>query len=227
MNGIQGIGVVKGIAKGTLLYTEDNRMLFEGQFQSVDIELKRLAMTYQSANERWSKLSKMAYDKFGLVAFSLVQGYLNMLNDSVYTSDIKSYIKQHKVSASTAVREVTKQYSKPFEESDNEYLRSRADDFKELEKQLCTLMNNTKDGKRREDQPYILLAKDMGVISLLSLSANVCGIILLHGKEQSHVTVLADCIKLPMIIQVKQKITECINRYVIMDANTGSITVKE
>ena len=228
MEKFQGIGVSNGIVSGTLVIQKQEISVTKEHSYTKEEELQRFLQAHKTMVEQLEQFSNEAGAKYGLVAQSIIDGHLFMTKDAEYISEIKNYIQKTSISAKEAILKATYKRVMQCLESQDVYLKSRAEDIKEVGNQLIKALNFKEVHKTKAtNSKVILLTNRIGITSLLTLPDNIEGILLLEGQQQSHLTVLANIIMIPMIVRVPKSIIRWSSYPLTINGGTGEIIVQD
>ena len=202
MTEINGISSSPGYAFGkAFIYRHDKLVIAHEHIDvnSVDKEIEYLESCFSSIIKEFQKYLD---DAIGDSEKALYTVELLMLEDVEYRKSIKKLIREKHYSAPWAVEEATEEIIKVISGVEDEYLKERIIDIRDIE----YVVLETLTGKRREHievrEKRILVADYILTSELLGLEglANIEGIVLDTGGKTSHVSILAKSKKIPAVV---------------------------
>lgn len=204
---ISGILASPGIAFGkALLLKEDDIVINRKKIPAelVDQEIKRFLDGRRKAAEQLEKIKLKAGEVFGKEKEAIFDGHILLLEDEELEQEIISLIKDEHATADAATHSVMEGQAKALEELEDEYLKERAADVRDIGKRLLQniLGLHVIDLSTIRDE-VILVAKDLTPSETAQLNLNkVLGFITDLGGRTSHTSIMARSLELPAIVGV-------------------------
>ena len=228
---IQGTAVSRGIAIGTArIYEKQKIEIPVYQTEDTEKEIRR----YQTAVHGLEKQYEMLYDKALSVTdeecAELFQSYQMLLTDVAFTEAVKQQIIENYKNAEAAVSAVCKVFTKMFEEMEDDYLRARALDIQTVSDQLINNLLGVENLQETFFEQFsdsvILVADELTPDEMISMHLNnVLGIVVRKGSMNSHTSIFARSIGIPMVIY--QKIPQDIyGKKMVVDGVSGDIYIE-
>ncbi len=132
------------------------------------------------------------------------------LNDGVYTylgvpylDAVRSIIETQGATAEYAASVTGENFSAAFAAMEDEYMRARAADVKDISRRVVNVLTGQEDGSSQDDQPVILVADDLTPSETVQLDkSKLLGFITRYGSSNSHTAILARTMNIPALIGV-------------------------
>ncbi|MBP1754104.1 MAG: ptsI [Firmicutes bacterium] len=185
--------------------------------QEIATQIKRYEEAVHSAEKELS----------GLVAANAIFGaHLEMVKDIALYEGVITKIKDEKKCAEAALSATAAEFVFIFESMDDEYMRERAADIKDVSHRLMCILQGVKSNPFEGiTEDVILIAQDLTPSDTVSMDlTHIKGFITQEGGITSHVSILAKGLGLPALVGVEGilgKVKQ--NDVVIMDAKEGTI----
>ncbi|RPE02215.1 phosphoenolpyruvate-protein phosphotransferase PtsI [Candidatus Pantoea deserta] len=202
---ISGILASPGIAFGkALLLIEDEIVINRKKISDdqVDQEVKRFLDGRAQAAQQLEAIKVKAGETFGEEKAAIFEGHIMLLEDEELEQEIIDLIKKDHASADAAAYSVIDGQAKALEELDDEYLKERAADVRDIGKRLLQniLGLHIVDLSAIQDES-ILVAKDLTPSETAQLNLKkVLGFITDLGGRTSHTSIMARSLELPAIV---------------------------
>ncbi|MCI4186399.1 phosphoenolpyruvate-protein phosphotransferase PtsI [Dickeya dianthicola] len=226
---ISGILVSPGIAFGKALLLKDDEIVVNRKKISadqVDREIELFLTGRAKASKQLEAIKQKAAETLGPEKEAIFEGHIMLLEDEEFEQEIISLIKDDHASADAAAFSVIETQAKALEELDDEYLKERAADMRDIGKRLLKniLGLHIVDLGDIQDE-VILIAKDLTPSETAQLNLNkVLGFITDIGGRTSHTSIMARSLELPAIvgtIDATQKIKN--GDFIILDGVNNQI----
>ena len=228
---ISGILASPGIAFGkALLLKEDEIVINRKKISAdqVDQEVARFIEGRGKAAEQLEAIKIKAGETFGEEKEAIFEGHIMLLEDEELEQDIISLIKDELATADAATHSVIEGQAKALEELDDEYLKERAADVRDIGKRLLQniLGLHIVDLSAIKDE-VILVAKDLTPSETAQLNLKkVLGFITDLGGRTSHTSIMARSLELPAIVGTGDVTSRVKNDdYVILDGVNNKVYV--
>ncbi len=228
---ISGILVSPGIAFGkALLLKEDDIVINRKKISAdqVEQEVSRFLAGRAKASEQLEAIKTKAGETFGEEKEAIFEGHIMLLEDEELEQEIIALIKDDLASADAAAYTVIEGQAKALEELDDEYLKERAADVRDIGKRLLQniLGMPIVDLGSIQDE-VILVATDLTPSETAQLNLDkVLGFITDLGGRTSHTSIMARSLELPAIVGTSDVTKQVKNDdYLILDAVNNQIYV--
>lgn len=201
-----GKSIVSGIAVGNIkIYRKPDRSISDALVEDREAELKRFEDAVETVIDQQNDLYDKAVEEAGEDNAAIFQVHAMMMEDDDLLDAVKDCIKEEGHSAEYAVRQSFEDVAHMFEEMENEYMRARSSDIRDLENAtLDALMGIGPEGLQGTE-PSILVADDLAPSETISLDKSlILGIVTKGGSTTSHTAILARTMNIPTIIQCQE-----------------------
>lgn len=228
---ISGILVSPGIAFGKALLLKEDEIVINRKKISTDHveqEVSRFLSGRTKASEQLAVIKAKAGETFGEEKETIFEGHIMLLEDEELEQEIIALIKDAHVTADAAVYTVIESQAHALEELDDEYLKERAADVRDIGKRLLRNMLSMPivDLSTIQDE-VILVATDLTPSETAQLNLKkVLGFITDLGGRTSHTSIMARSLELPAIVGTSD-VTKQVKTgdYLILDAINNKIYV--
>lgn len=200
---MQGTGVSKGLCLAKVMVLKDEEISLSKAPGSVEEETRlfRQAVTY--IYEKTKALVGKAEETIGENEAAIFEAHCDILKDSELTAPIEEAI-QSGNSAVLAIEETMNYFTGIFEGMENDYMRQRAADIRDIKVQLQrhVLGIETVDLSCLKE-PVIIVAKDIAPSVTASMDLeHVAGMVMEGGGPTSHTAILARTMEIPAVVGV-------------------------
>lgn len=228
---ISGILVSPGIAFGKALLLKEDEIVINRKKISADHveqEVSRFLAGRAKASEQLEAIKTKAGATFGEEKEAIFEGHIMLLEDEELEQEIIALIKDDLASADAAAYTIIEGQAKALEELDDEYLKERAADVRDIGKRLLQNILGLAivDLSAIQDE-VILVATDLTPSETAQLNLDkVLGFITDLGGRTSHTSIMARSLELPAIVGTSDVTKQVKNDdYLILDAVNNKIYV--
>ncbi|WP_036646933.1 phosphoenolpyruvate--protein phosphotransferase [Paenibacillus pini] len=227
---VQGIGASAGVAIGKAFVLPN----WEWDLPETGIDVVDLASEFERLYEgiRTSK-SEIEFIKnefkeiVGPEESSIFDAHLAILDDPVFMNEIQGVIERQYKAAEVAVKEAIDHFVTMFDLLDDEYMKERAMDIKDVGNRLLKhLLGAPEVTLPADTQPYILVVKELSPSQLAHLNpSHVLGIVTMLGGQTSHSAIMARALGIPLVAGLDNKLNSPIQTgdLIVMDGGLGTI----
>ena len=218
-----GIGIGKAfiIDKGPINITKN-------YVNDAEKELDRLMIAFETAKEQLNELYISTIDELGEKEAQIFKSHEMMLEDDTFISDVEDRINREGVNAEFALNETSNVYIKMFQSIEDEYLRERSEDIKDvMDRVIRILMGVSSTDFSNIEENSIIVAKDLTPSDTAQLDrTKVAAMITEVGGKTSHAAIIARIMGIPTIVGLNN-ITDKIKDgdTVICDGKTGKVLI--
>ncbi len=224
MREIQGKGVSKGVASGPLyFFKRSDTAVIKQIVDDTEAQKARVRAAQDQSIKQLNALAAQCRKESGDEAALLFETHALFVEDEVYVAVILDVLEREQCNAEYAVEQAGEQFSALLAVTDDEYMRQRAADIKDVTRRILhNLTGITEDGID-SDQPVILAADDLAPSETLQLDrTKILGFITQDGSDNSHTAILARTMGLPAICAVGDALQPGYEgRIACMDGETG------
>lgn len=226
---IKGIAASDGvaIAKAYLLVEPDLSFTNEN-ITDTDAEIKKFRNALEASKIELTKIRNNAEKSLGADKAAIFDAHLLVLDDPELIQPIEDKIANEKVSAPEALNEVTTQFITIFESMDNEYMRERAADIRDVSKRvLAHLLGVDLPNPSMIDESVVIIGNDLTPSDTAQLNKEfVQGFVTNIGGRTSHSAIMSRSLEIAAVVGTKS-ITHEVKQgdMVIVDGITGDVII--
>ncbi|MBN6074774.1 phosphoenolpyruvate-protein phosphotransferase PtsI [Aggregatibacter actinomycetemcomitans] len=228
---ISGIPASPGIVFGKALVLKEEKIVLDTQKikdSQIEDEVARFYAGRDAAVEQLNSIKDRAYQSLGEEKAAIFEGHLMILEDEELEEEIIDYLRSNHVNAAVAANVIIDQQVAMLSEIDDEYLKERAGDIRDIGNRLIKNilgMHIVDLGEINEEA--ILVAYDLTPSETAQLNLDkVLGFVTDIGGRTSHTSIMARSLELPAIVgtnNVTHKVTT--GDYLILDALNNVVYV--
>ena len=199
-----GKSILNGIAIGPLrIYKKAEVQTSQTSSLTPEEEWKRFQAAKEKAQEQLGGLYNKALEEVGEDNAAIFEIHQMMLDDDDYLEAIQGIIETQGASAEYATEATGENFSAAFAAMDDEYMRARATDVKDISRRVVNILTGADDAAMQDDQPAILVADDLTPSETVQLDkSKLLGFITRYGSSNSHTAILARTMNIPALIGV-------------------------
>ena len=166
-------------------------------------EWERFEAACGKAQEQLTALYEKALNEVGEDNAAIFEIHQMMLEDDDYLDAIKSIIDTQNATAEYAAATTGENFSAAFAAMEDEYMRARAADVKDISRRVVNVLTGVDDAQMIDDKPAILVADDLTPRETVQLDkSKLLGFITRHGSSNSHTAILARTMNIPALVGV-------------------------
>jgi phosphoenolpyruvate-protein phosphotransferase (PTS system enzyme I) len=226
---ISGIAASAGIAIGKAFVLQNPELTIEKKsVEDSAQEIDRFQAALEKSKEELTVIKDKANEELGEDKAAIFAAHLLVLSDPELVDAVKQKIESEKVNAESAMNDVSSMFINMFEEMDNEYMKERAADIRDVSKRvLAHLLNvqfNTPAGISEE---VVILAEDLTPSDTAQLNRQfVKGFATDIGGRTSHSAIMSRSMEIPAVVGTKV-ITEKVENgtMIIIDGIDGTVII--
>lgn len=205
MDKYTGKSVCGGIAIGRIaVYKRQNTVVRRVKTASTETELKRFYDAKQKSLKNLEKLYENALTEVGESNAAIFEIHKMMLEDDDYIEAVENIIRTQKVNAEYAVANTGDNFAKMFENMDDDYMRERASDVRDVSERLLAVLNGEDKTVSFGDESAIILADDLAPSETVQLNKDkVLSFVTVSGSVNSHTAILARTMGIPSLVSTK------------------------
>ncbi|AUI36010.1 phosphoenolpyruvate--protein phosphotransferase [[Bacillus] caldolyticus] len=226
---IHGIAASSGIAIAKAYRLETPHLAAEKRtVADVEAEIARLEAAVAKAKEELEAIKQHALEKIGEDKAAIFAAHLLVLDDPELLNPIKEKIKTEQVNAEYALHETASFFISMFEGMNNEYMKERAADIRDVTKRvLAHLLGVTISNPSLISEEVVIIAEDLTPSDTAQLNRQyVKGFATDIGGRTSHSAIMARSLEIPAVVGTKAVTAEVKNGdMVIVDGLDGQVVV--
>ncbi|MCY1594406.1 phosphoenolpyruvate--protein phosphotransferase [Staphylococcus pettenkoferi] len=226
MNGIAASDGV-AIARAYLLVEPD--LSFErDKVADVDAEINKFRNAIDTSKVELTKIRNNAEANIGPDKAAIFDAHLLILDDPEIIKPVEEKISNEQVNAPTALTDVTSQFVTIFESMDNEYMKERAADVRDVSKRvLAHILGVTLPNPSMIDENVVIIGNDLTPSDTAQLNKDfVQGFVTNIGGRTSHSAIMSRSLEIASVVGTKS-ITEEVQQgdMIIVDGMTGEVII--
>lgn len=226
---ISGILVSPGFAFGQALILKEDPIVVSTKKiadDQVEKEIQRFIEGRNKSAEQLSLIKEKAEKNLGAEKAEIFEGHIMLLEDEELEQEIVSLIKGDKKTADAAAYSVIEDQAQALESLDDEYLKERAADVRDIGKRLLkNILNIPIVDLSAINQEVILVASDLTPSETAQLNLDkVLGFITDLGGRTSHTSIMARSLELPAIVGTSDATSKIKNGdFIVLDGVNNTI----
>ena len=199
-----GKTVYKGIQMGPVLVLKGNdSQVKRDKIQDADAEVERVGLAVEKAQKQLGKLYDKAVKEVGETSAAIFEVHQMMLEDEDYLDAIHNMIRTEMVNAEYAVAVTGDNFSEMFAGMDDDYMKARAADIKDISNRLVQNLQGKEDIDLNSSEPAIIVADDLSPSETVQMDKDkILAFVTVHGSSNSHTAILARMMNIPALIGV-------------------------
>ncbi|MFD3447914.1 phosphoenolpyruvate--protein phosphotransferase [Microbacteriaceae bacterium 4G12] len=226
---IKGIAASSGIAIAKAFRLENPDLTIERKtIEDVSAEVERLDVVLARASQELETIKESALKELGADKAAIFEAHLLVLNDPELVNPVKDKVKSEKINAEFAMNEVASMFISMFESMDNEYMKERAADIRDVTKRvLAHLLGVQFSNPSTISEEVIIIAEDLTPSDTAQLNRKyVKGFTTDIGGRTSHSAIMARSMEIPAVVGTKVVMEKIQNGdVVIIDGLDGEVIV--
>jgi phosphotransferase system enzyme I (PtsI) len=229
---VKGIGASSGIAVGKAFVTSSLEFSVPDKLVDVTELAHEFEKLYEGIQLSKTELEVIKQDIRSLIGEQeshIFDAHLAILEDPVFMHEIEDIITRQYKAAEVAVKEAIDKFVSMFDLLDDEYMRERAADIRDVGGRLLKhLLGDWEESNPPEDHPYILVARELSPSQLAHIDpARVLGLVTLLGGATSHVAIMARAMGIPFVLGLEGRLDVPIQTgdLLILDGENGDVIV--
>lgn len=224
----KGKSVFGGIAIGKIsVYKKDEQLVKRVKIEDADAEMERYTAARNTAAAQLQKLYDKALKEVGEANAAIFEVHQMMLEDEDYNESVENIIHSQMVNAEYAVASTADNFAQMFEAMDDDYMRGRAADVRDISERVITVLAGGAGSGLDSDEPVIIAADDLAPSETVQLDKDkVLSFVTAHGSENSHTAILARTMGIPALIGTGIDLDETVDgKLGIVDGTNGVVYV--
>ena len=240
MKTYMGKSVFGGVAIGKIsVYKKTEQQVKRVKITDAEAEIARFEAAKEKAVEQLKGLYEKALKEVGEANAAIFEVHQMMLDDDDYNDSVRNIVRSQEVNAEYAVAVTGDNFAKMFAAMDDDYMRERAADVKDISERLLTVLgenaagdgsgdsNGVTGGESAAKEAVIIVADDLAPSETVQLDKElVLSFVTVHGSLNSHTAILARTMAIPALIGTPLPLDETVDgKLGIVDGVDGIIYV--
>ncbi|MCI8364510.1 MAG: phosphoenolpyruvate--protein phosphotransferase [Eubacterium sp.] len=227
MRSYKGKSVYKGIALGPVaVLTNKETQVKRSRIEDPESEIAKLDEAAEQARKQLQILYDKALREVGETNAAIFEVHQMMLEDEDYVDAIQNMIRREQVNADYAVAVTGDNFSEMFANMEDEYMKARAADIKDISNRLVKNLKGQAEVDLTAMEPSIIVADDLSPSETVQMDKNkILAFATVHGSSNSHTAILARMMNIPALIGVPMDLQEIqTGTRAVVDGFQGEIT---
>lgn len=201
-----GKSVFGGVAIGKIqVYGRGEKQVKRVKIQDDEKEIVRYREATAAALTQLTQLYEKALQEVGEANAAIFEIHRMMLEDGDYQESIENIIHTQGVNAEYAVAQTADNFAQMFLSMEDDYMRGRAADVKDISERLISILQGEKTEKLTTEEPVIIVADDLAPSETVQLDKDmVLSFVTVHGSLNSHSAILARTMEIPALVGAGQ-----------------------
>jgi phosphoenolpyruvate-protein phosphotransferase len=224
----EGKSVFGGIAIGKIsVYKKEEQQVRRVKAADTEAEITRFRMAKAEAIRQLSELYEKVLREVGEENAAIFEVHQMMLEDAGYNDSIEDMIRIQGINAECAVADTADNFVRMFMEMDDDYMRERAADVKDISKRVFTILNGDIKEAVAVKGASIIVAEDLAPSETVQLDKDmVLSFVTVHGSPNSHTAILARTMAIPALVGVSLPLDGAVDgKLGIVDGTEGKLYV--
>lgn len=204
MERLTGQAAFQGIAIGRIVELKNESHLIRREhIEDREKEKQRFFAAQKAAALQLEALYEKAVKEVGEAGAAIFEVHQMMLEDEDYVDSVLNIIETQSVNAEYAVAATGDNFSLMFASMEDDYMKERAADVKDISERLVGILENREQGGRNLPENTIVVASDLAPSETVQLDKKkVAAFVTRQGSTNSHTAILARTMNIPAIVQV-------------------------
>lgn len=205
MEHFKGKSIFGGIAIGKIsVYSKQQQTIKREKIEDTAAELTRFEAARVQAIDELHSLYEKAVLEVGQANAMIFDIHSMMLEDEDYLESITHMIEGQQVNAEFAVATTGDNFSEMFAEMDDDYMKERAADVKDISERVIKALTGAGSDDILSDEPVIVVADDLAPSETVQMDKNkLLAFVTRLGSTNSHTAILARTMNIPALVGVK------------------------
>ncbi len=221
-----GKSVYKGIALGPVVVLKNNDFQVKRRkIEDAEAEICRVELAGETAKQQLQGLYDKAVKEVGESSAAICDVHQMMLEDEDYLDAIHNMIRTENVNAEYAVAVTGDNFAEMFASMDDDYMRARAADIKDISNRLIRILLGAEEVDLGSMEPSVIVAEDLSPSETVQMDKEkILAFVTVHGSTNSHTAILARMMNIPALIGVPMDLEQIhTGMKAIVDGFTGEV----
>lgn len=225
----KGKSVFGGIAMGRIrVYKKDQQLVKRQEIEDAEAECVRYRNARDEALKQLQELYDKALREVGEENAAIFEVHQMMLEDDDYNESVEDIIRTEQVNAEYAVAATGDNFAGMFAAMDDEYMRGRAADVKDISGRVLGILNGASAAEVTVDEPAIIVADDLAPSETVQMDkSKVLSFVTVHGSLNSHTAILARTMSIPALVGTNLTPDASVDgKFAVVDGAAGKLYVE-
>lgn len=198
----EGKSVFNGVAIGKIfVYRKADKAVSQNQVEDIAAEMARFEAAKEKAMSQLKGLYEKALKDVGEEEAMIFDVHQMLLDDLDYNESIQNIIENDKMNAEYAVFMTCEQFAAMFLSMDDDYMRGRAADVKDISERVISILNGSQVSPEAMPEPVIILAEDLAPSETVQFEKDkLLALVTQKGSANSHTAILARTMNIPSLV---------------------------
>ncbi|MEQ2411831.1 phosphoenolpyruvate--protein phosphotransferase [Blautia acetigignens] len=223
-----GKSVFGGIAIGKIsVYQKKEQQVKRVKVEDPDQEMARYEKAKEEGIRQLQGLYEKALREVGEANAAIFEVHQMMMEDDGYNESVENIVRSQGVNAEYAVATTGDNYAQMFSAMDDDYMRERAADVRDISERLLTILNGEAADAVDADEPKIIVAEDLAPSETVQLDKDkVLSFVTVKGSLNSHTAILARTMAIPALVNTSMTLDSFMDgKLGIVDGASGTFYV--
>ena len=228
----RGIPVSAGVCRGKILVLNRNRPIVGNRRLSdaeLPEEINRLEKGLVQTRHQLLDVQRRVSEAMGADEGSIFDAHLLVLEDRTLLDEVVKVIQEQKVNAEYAFHTVAERYAATLAAIEDDYLRERATDMRDVTTRVLNNLLGVEDGVdlRHLKEPCIIISHDLTPSNTAQMDKRkVLGFATDVGSKTSHTAIMARSLRIPAVVGLKDVSSHLVSgQYALLDGINGLIII--
>jgi phosphotransferase system enzyme I (PtsI) len=200
----------------------------KGKIQDINLEIEKFSSAIEKAKIEITKIREVTLEKMGSEKAQIFDAHLLLAEDPEIKKQVINKIETEKVNCSWALKEVTDQFINLFNSMEDEYMKERASDIKDVftrvQFHIAGIQSNDLS---LLDKDVIIVAHDLTPSQTAVMNKNhVLGFITEIGGKTSHSAIMARTMEIPAVVGLGEISDKVKNEdFILFDGSSGQVYI--
>ncbi|RKL61985.1 phosphoenolpyruvate--protein phosphotransferase [Thermoanaerobacteraceae bacterium SP2] len=228
---LKGIAASPGIEIGKAYLLKEHQVVIDTTGipeEKINCEIRKFEDAVETSKNQLEKVKQKAEEELGREKAEIFGAHLMVLEDPVFLDEIKTKIKNDKITAENAVSQVVKTYVETFKNMEDEYLRERASDVKDVgDRIIKNILGIAIQTLADLTEKVIIIAKDLTPSDTAQMNKKmVLAFAIDMGGKTSHTAIMARSLEIPAVVGLVDIYSKAKDGdTIIVDGNTGTVYI--
>lgn len=228
----RGIPASTGVCRGKVFILGQKRDAVSHRTiseEEIPAQIDRLEQALIQTRRQILEVQRQVNIGIGAEEASIFEAHLLVLEDNTLIEEVSRHIRQNKVSVDYAFQQIAEKYYNALSSIDDEYLRERAKDLRDVTNRVLNNLLGKTDGPdlRKIQEPCVIVAEDLSPSTTALFDRKmILGFVTDDGSKTSHTAILARSMQIPAVVGLQQFSTQVeTGQYVLVDGFNGMVVL--